>query len=66
MSDLTQFRDHCRRMAADRKRAIPFTSEERALWSMLAAEVDAYMAGDPDVVRVPQPDDVALDFGEGA
>jgi hypothetical protein len=49
VSDLTRFRDHCRRMATitpppakDRAAAV---KRDRALWTMLADEVDAYLAG---------------------
>lgn len=64
MSDLTQFRDYCRRMAADGKRVIPWTKAERALWLMLASEVDAYIDGDHDVVAMPEPDDQQLTLGD--
>lgn len=58
MSDLTQFRNHCRKRATTDP-----NHTYRALWSLLADEVDAYIAGDPDVIRVPEPDDQPLDWG---
>lgn len=44
MSDLTTFRDHCRKMAADQRAVIPWTAAERALWTQMADEIDAYLA----------------------
>jgi hypothetical protein len=40
MSDLTEFRDHCRRMTSKT------TGPSAMLWVLLADEVDAYLAGD--------------------
>lgn len=45
MSDLTRFRDHCRK-EADKARG-----DDQALWAQLADEVDAYLANDPDVIQ---------------
>jgi hypothetical protein len=47
MSDLTGFRDHCRRMVKAHQRR----PAEAKLWQLLADEADAYLAGDPDVVQ---------------
>ena len=47
MSDLTGFRDYCRRMGGGiTQRNIHLTGEQRALFRLLAREVDAYLAGD--------------------
>jgi hypothetical protein len=48
MTTLTVFRDHCRRMAA--KTAPP--DLDWALWTRLADEIDAYLAGDLQVATV--------------
>lgn len=48
--DLLTFRNHCR-TRADQPGADP-------LWSILAAEADAYIAGDPDVIGTV-PEDVS-------
>lgn len=46
MSDLTRFRDHCKRMGGPvTQRTIHLTHEQRKLFRVLAAEVDAYLAG---------------------
>lgn len=49
MSDLTRFRDYCRRMAAltppPAKDRAATLAKDRALWTMLADEVDAYLSG---------------------
>lgn len=47
MSALTQLRDHCRRMASGPPGEHP-PEPERALWTQLADEIDAYLAGDLD------------------
>lgn len=59
MSDLTTFRDHCRRMAS---RVDILSDGDRALFVRLADEVDAYLAHDPDVVLDLEPttEDTAL------
>lgn len=60
MSDLTAFRDHCRR-EAKRPRIVNRSADgevtsssgptepERALWLQLADEIDAYLGGAVDV-----------------
>jgi hypothetical protein len=61
MSDLTTFRDHCKRMGGRvTQRNIHLTDDERALFRRLASEVDRYLADDPTVVRRPEPDDQPL------
>lgn len=80
MSDLTVFRDHARKMAAskptDRVNAArrghvpytvpigPLTDAERALWTRLADEVDAYLAADPEDDVLPVIDDDQLNLLE--
>lgn len=57
MSDLTRERDWMRRCAEDTTRP----DDERAMWARQAAEFDAYLAHDPEVVaKEPTSDDVAL------
>lgn len=53
MSDLTRFRDHARKMAAHG--VLPISADDRALWTRLADEVDAYLARDQadTVERLP-------------
>jgi hypothetical protein len=58
VSDLTRFRDHCRRMGGPVVQAnIHLSADERALFRALAREVDAYLAHDPDLVPQPSQDD---------
>lgn len=81
MSDLTQTRDHCRRMATavhtddcrdprlriwEKRRPHPdcpgcVPESDRALFAQLAGEIDAYLAGDPDVIAAPTDDDQPLE-----
>lgn len=62
MSDLTQFRDHCRRMATkvNQSGELCFLGSDRDLWLMLADEVDLYLERDPEVVQEGTPDHPAL------
>lgn len=72
MSDLTRFRDHARKMAAqphivnrDGQGLVVSTfgptDGERALWTQLADEVDAYLQRNPDE-PLPVIDDDQLDL----
>lgn len=64
MSDLTDFRRHCRKMA--KKAFTAGDTENASRWEVLAEETTKYLEGDPDVVQgvlVPTDDDVPL-FGD--
>lgn len=53
MSDLTRFRDHCRVMAVKARTVAedPIEYEARqTLWTQLADEIDAYLAGPVEAV----------------
>jgi len=62
VSDLTAFRDHCRKMAGPPVAPGCPAADERALWLRLADEVDAYLTGDPDTVGLPVIDDDQLNL----
>lgn len=63
MSDLTAFRDHCRKMAGPAVAPGCPAAAARALWLQMAEEIDAYLAGPVEAVdlfgagtREPEPD----------
>jgi hypothetical protein len=65
VSDLTTFRDHCKRMGGPiTQRNIHLSAEDRSLFRALAREVDRYLQQDPDVIAEPTSDDQPLDFEE--
>lgn len=64
MSDLTAFRDHCRKMAGPPVAPGCPAAAERGLWLQLADEIDAYLAGDHQDEPLPVIDDDQLDLQE--
>jgi hypothetical protein len=50
VSDLTRFRDHCRKMAGSPTAPGCPAASERALWLQMADEIDAYLAAPLEAV----------------
>ncbi|HEY0889353.1 MAG TPA: hypothetical protein VGE38_07070 [Nocardioides sp.] len=59
MSDLTQFRDHCKRMGGPiTQRNIHLSREDRAVFRALAREVDRYLERPDDTAQPDDTDDL--------